>query len=179
MTYVPSHFRYMLKELLMNSAVATINRHSKPGRQKLAGTLNAQTDALPDVRVIVAMGYEDVTIKISDQGGGISRSKADSIWTFAHSTLSEKFKVEDDGGAEPSIRGFGLPLARIYARYFGGEVRRSEDRSDEIANLSLATKPQTLVLPYNPPPSVTILTILIPHSNPFLHRIASLIAANS
>ena len=70
MTYVPSHFRYMLKELLMNSAVATINRHSKPGRQKLAGTLNAQTDALPDVRVIVAMGYEDVTIKISDQGGG-------------------------------------------------------------------------------------------------------------
>ena len=87
------------------------------------------------MQIIIAMGYEDVTIKISDQGGGISRSKLDSIWTFAHSTLSQKAKAKTlprsmtdpspsltSRASEVSIRGFGLPLARIYARYFGGEL---------------------------------------------------------
>lgn len=135
MTYVPTHLRYMLKELLTNSAVATIRRHDKSarnGNSRLAGSLNAQTEPLPDVRIIVAMGYEDVTIKITDQGGGISRSKLDSIWTFAHSTLSQSQLAGSRRSSssspstleltEPNIRGFGLPLARIYARYFGGEL---------------------------------------------------------
>jgi pyruvate dehydrogenase kinase 2/3/4 len=135
MTYVPTHFRYMLMELLSNSAVATIRRHDKSGgSSRMAGSLNAQTEPLPDVQIIIAMGYEEVTIKISDQGGGISRSKLDSIWTFAHSTLSQSEapplpnSLTDPSpsltsrSSEVSIRGFGLPLARIYARYFGGEL---------------------------------------------------------
>ncbi|GMH50629.1 hypothetical protein TrRE_jg1283, partial [Triparma retinervis] len=138
MTYVPTHFRYMLTELLANSAAATIRRHDKReqgGNGRMAGSLNAQTEPLPEVQIIIAMGYEDVTIKISDQGGGISRSKLDSIWTFAHSTLSQKAKAKTlprsmtdpspsltSRASEVSIRGFGLPLARIYARYFGGEL---------------------------------------------------------
>jgi len=57
------------------------------------------------------------------------RSVTNRIWTFAHSTLSkerraleDKYDFGKDEGSGAHIRGFGLPLARIYARYFGGEV---------------------------------------------------------
>jgi len=57
------------------------------------------------------------------------RSVTKRIWTFAHSTLSKERRAHEDGydfGRDEfsggHIRGFGLPLTRIYARYFGGEV---------------------------------------------------------
>jgi pyruvate dehydrogenase kinase 2/3/4 len=47
------------------------------------------------------------------------------IWKFAHSTADQN-EAESDFGTDATsgarIRGFGLPLARIYARYFGGEL---------------------------------------------------------
>lgn len=93
--------------------------------------------SLPSIRVVVAKGAEDVTIKIADKGGGVPRSVIDKMWTFAHSTLSDSIKSKENndkhfdideftGGRVQGkgfyIRGFGLPLARIYARYFGGEL---------------------------------------------------------
>jgi hypothetical protein len=85
--------------------------------------------SLPPVRVVVTKGREDVTIKVCDRGGGMKRSMVKQMWTFAHSTLNEEGRTREDkydfGKDEllgSHIRGFGLPLARIYARYFGGEV---------------------------------------------------------
>lgn len=80
---------------------------------------------IPPIRVVVVKGKEDVTIKIADRGGGIPRSKHSSIWKFAHSTAGEDESDSDFGVDEATgtkIRGFGLALARIYARYLGGEV---------------------------------------------------------
>ena len=83
---------------------------------------------LPPIRVVIVKGAEDVTIKIADKGGGVARSVVDRMWTFTHATLSDKVEItkknehietEDTGG---NSRGFGLPLARIYARYLGGEL---------------------------------------------------------
>ena len=101
-----------------------------------AGALSkADTDGLHDapslsaIRVVVTKGAEDVTIKIADRGGGMPRSVAKRIWSFAHSTLTKEGRNQEgekDFGKDEftggHIRGFGLPLARIYARYFGGEV---------------------------------------------------------
>ncbi len=87
--------------------------------------------SLPSVKVVVAKGAEDVTIKIADKGGGVPRSVINKMWTFAHSTsdTDEVQSMENDTGFETdafsggkNIRGFGLPMARIYARYFGGEL---------------------------------------------------------
>jgi hypothetical protein len=57
------------------------------------------------------------------------RSVSKHIWSFSHSTLSKEVRSREenyDFGKDDftggHIRGFGLPLARIYARYFGGEV---------------------------------------------------------
>lgn len=116
-TYVPHHLQYMVAELLKNSVRATIRHHylHYPLDDRLP----------PPIKVVIAMGEEDVTIKVADRGGGIPRSKMQSIWKFAHSTADENelevaFGMDETSGAK--IRGFGLPLARIYARYFGGEL---------------------------------------------------------
>ncbi|EED95114.1 pyruvate dehydrogenase kinase, partial [Thalassiosira pseudonana CCMP1335] len=106
-TYVPHHLRYMLAELLKNSY------HSKHHNDPDGGIHDAPT--LPPIKIVVTKGAEDVTIKIADRGGGMPRSLTQRIWTFAHSTLSKEGRSRED-------KGFGLPLARIYARYFGGEV---------------------------------------------------------
>jgi pyruvate dehydrogenase kinase 2/3/4 len=48
-----------------------------------------------------------------------------TIFKFAHSTAGEEENATDFGVDEMTgtkIRGFGLPLARIYARYLGGEM---------------------------------------------------------
>jgi pyruvate dehydrogenase kinase 2/3/4 len=49
------------------------------------------------------------------------------MWTFAHSTfkddtIEKNTDMEMDEFTGGNIRGFGLPLARIYARYFGGDL---------------------------------------------------------
>lgn len=110
-TYVPHHLQYMVAELLKNASRATVLRHH---HAKNKG------QALPPIKAVVVKGAEDVSIKIADQGGGAPRSTMEQIWKFAHS--SHKDENDKKTVDETSARGFGLPLARIYARYFGGEL---------------------------------------------------------
>ncbi len=111
-TYIPSHLHHMLLELLKNSMRATALFHHDQKR-------------LPAVRVVIAYGDEDISIKISDKGGGISRSGMRSIWTYFYTTATQS---DDDNpyhqDADPLAGyGVGLPMTRLYARYFGGDVQ--------------------------------------------------------
>jgi pyruvate dehydrogenase kinase 2/3/4 len=111
-TYVPHHLQFMVTELLKNSCRATVDKYYGE-------------DKMPSIRVVVVQGKEDVTIKVCDQGGGAPRSTMEKIWKFAHSTspsLEQETEFAKDVFSGGKIRGFGLPLARIYARYFGGEL---------------------------------------------------------
>jgi len=137
-TYVPHHLRYMLAELLKNSCRATVRNYLSGANTQKEDHTNHHNDSdggihdaptLPPIKVVVTKGAEDVTIKIEDRGGGMPRSVTQRIWTFAHSTLSKEGRTREeqyDFGKDEftggHMRGFGLPLARIYARYFGGEV---------------------------------------------------------
>jgi pyruvate dehydrogenase kinase 2/3/4 len=81
---------------------------------------------LPAVEVVVYQGHEDLTIKVSDNGGGVKRSDWHKLWHYGYTTSSEfppkesygyhSFREHFSGG------GYGLPMARLFARYFGGEV---------------------------------------------------------
>jgi pyruvate dehydrogenase kinase 2/3/4 len=111
-TYIPSHLHHMLLELLKNSMRATAMFHHDEKR-------------LPPVRVVIADGEEDISIKISDKGGGIPRSGMRSIWTYFYTTATHS---DDDNpyhtDADPLAGyGVGLPMTRLYARYFGGDVQ--------------------------------------------------------
>uniref|UniRef100_A0A7S1UXM2 Protein-serine/threonine kinase n=1 Tax=Grammatophora oceanica TaxID=210454 RepID=A0A7S1UXM2_9STRA len=114
-------------------------------------TDSSSSSGLPPIQVVVVNGAEDVSIKVADLGGGVPRSTMKHIWKFAHSPVfdddddnndhihhvlsAEQQRLraahdEEDTSlsnnmmtrAENHVRGFGLPLARIYARYFGGEL---------------------------------------------------------
>jgi len=95
--FVPEHMDFVLHELMFNGSKATLRKH-------------ALSDTLPPMRVIVAAGDADVTIKVADEGGGLPRSKLRRVWSY-----------QGRWGADDR-RGLGLPLARLYAKYFGGSL---------------------------------------------------------
>jgi len=103
-TYVPSHLRFVVGELLHNASKATVRHHLQSADGRLSN--------LPPIRVIVAVSDEAVTVKVADQAGGISRSRLADVWSY-RSIASSHWK---------SGAGLGLPLARLYAKYFGGTL---------------------------------------------------------
>ncbi|GBN43717.1 [Pyruvate dehydrogenase (acetyl-transferring)] kinase isozyme 1, mitochondrial [Araneus ventricosus] len=72
--YVPSHLYHMLFELFKNAMRAVVEHHG------------SDADNLPPIQVIVALGKEDLTIKMSDRGGGIPRSLIDTLFQYMYST---------------------------------------------------------------------------------------------
>ena len=120
-TYVPGHLRYILSELLKNALRATIYHHGVE-------------DNLPPIDVVIAEGRSDITIKISDKGGGMPFEKVDNVWTYVY-TSSSPDTFPSRGGTRfidanldtvssntSALSGYGcgLPLSRLYAQYFGG-----------------------------------------------------------
>jgi pyruvate dehydrogenase kinase 2/3/4 len=130
--YVPSHLFYILLELLKNSMKAVVETH---------GDVDGDGDAddafdLPRVRIVIADGEdnEDVVIKVADEGGGIKRRHLPRVWNYLFTTSSDDWAsaLEDgafDAAAGPFTRetplsglGYGLPISRVYAKYFGGDL---------------------------------------------------------
>lgn len=112
-TYIPSHLDHMLYELLKNSLRATVETHA------------GKNGKMPPVKVVVADGVEDVTIKVEDEGGGIPRSGINRIWTYLYTTAPALPESMNRMGDLDPIAGygFGLPITRLYARYFGGDLQ--------------------------------------------------------
>lgn len=122
--YVPGHLVHMLYETLKNSLRATIEHHSKlnPG-------VDLDDIKYPPIKIIVAKGDEDITIKISDEGGGIPRSAVSLIWTYFYTSAEKQIKDDDlmdysNNHKVPFMGlGVGLPHSRLYARYFSGDLK--------------------------------------------------------
>lgn len=71
---------------------------------------------------------ESLHLQISDEGGGIPRSGLTKMFTYLYSTaknpLDEDYRVADhDGAVNMAGYGYGLPISRLYARYFGGDLQ--------------------------------------------------------
>ena len=115
--YVPGPLHQMLFELVKNSLRAVSEKYAE------------SLDNPPPIRVVIAEGAEDVTIKISDEGGGIRRSGLQRIWTYLYTTADSPLLDMDGDSASaggPVVLagyGYGLPLSRLYARYFGGDLQ--------------------------------------------------------
>ncbi|KAL8481182.1 hypothetical protein ACS0TY_027099 [Phlomoides rotata] len=113
--YVPTHLHLMVFELVKNSLRAVQEQYMDSDK------------VAPPVRIIVADGLEDVTIKVSDEGGGISRSGLSKIFTYLYSTaknpLDEQSEIDLDTATTMAGYGYGLPISRLYARYFGGDLQ--------------------------------------------------------
>eukprot|EP00915_Cephaloidophora_sp_WS-2016_P001525 GHVH01002137.1.p1 GENE.GHVH01002137.1~~GHVH01002137.1.p1 ORF type:complete len:317 (-),score=36.46 GHVH01002137.1:95-1045(-) len=115
--YIPTHLRFMLFETLKNSAQAHLQNGSKH-----------------ELIVHIHKILNGVSINITDKGGGVMDMS--KIWKYSYSTSkmnqdSKKVMRLLDGSLPPEVPGsvvplsgfgFGLPLARLYSRYFGGDL---------------------------------------------------------
>ncbi|KAG6008480.1 hypothetical protein E4U43_000148 [Claviceps pusilla] len=78
-----------------------------------------------------------VTIRIRDRGGGISPDVLPNIWSYSFTTFSDDddfpgsgsgadglgvISTASAGGSSIAGLGYGLPLSRAYAEYFGGGI---------------------------------------------------------
>ena len=107
--YVPSHLHHIMFELIKNSMRATIERHGD------------HTVYLPPIKIRAIKGREDLTIRVSDQGGGIPRRKTDLLFEYLYTTaptpqlLSSCDMPGNFGMGTPAPiagHGYGLPLSR-------------------------------------------------------------------
>ena len=110
--YVPGHLSHICFELLKNSLRAVVERY---------GVDDDTGVVYPPIKVIVVEGKEDITIKISDEGGGIARSAIPLIWTYMYTTMEsqdidQNFKASDFKAPMAGF-GYGLPLSRL-VRFF-------------------------------------------------------------
>ncbi|ELK01653.1 [Pyruvate dehydrogenase [lipoamide]] kinase isozyme 2, mitochondrial [Pteropus alecto] len=73
MVYVPSHLYHILFELFKNAMRATVESHES-------------SLILPPIKIMVALGKEDLSIKMSDQGGGVPLRKIERLFSYLYST---------------------------------------------------------------------------------------------
>lgn len=108
--YVPSHLYHMLFELFKNAMRATVETHE-------------MSATLPPVKVRVSLGSEDLTIKMSDRGGGVALRKIERLFSYMYSTAPSPVHTDNSRNAPLAGFGYGLPISRLYAKYFQGDLQ--------------------------------------------------------
>ncbi|KAL3141619.1 hypothetical protein ABBQ32_004858 [Trebouxia sp. C0010 RCD-2024] len=120
--YIPTHLDYMLYELLKNAMRAVVE--SRDGQARL-----------PAIHIRICEADTDVTFRISDQGGGIAPEDLTKVWQYGYTTIDQHDNSRYQGTSDldpiwatrpespAQYRmgglGFGLPMSRLYAEYFG------------------------------------------------------------
>eukprot|EP00126_Sphaerothecum_destruens_P007244 Sdes_comp19759_c0_seq1m11795 len=120
-SHIPRHLEYMLLELLKNAMRASVEAH-----QRLFD--------VPPIRLTFAKGDNEFSICIQDEGGGVPAAQLDKIWNYSYTTVpSLDISLEESNLVPVTFRdgslggpmaglGFGMPMTRVYANYFGGSV---------------------------------------------------------
>ncbi|KAF5345114.1 hypothetical protein D9756_011469 [Leucocoprinus leucothites] len=114
--YVPGHLSHIVFKLLKNSLRAVVERFGVD-----------KEDHFPHIKVVVVEGKEDITIKISDEGGGIPRSAIPLIWTYMYTTM-EGQRIDQDFQASD----FKAPMAGFRYRVPLSSPVKTVSRSIDI-----------------------------------------------
>ncbi|OUC49563.1 hypothetical protein D917_00963 [Trichinella nativa] len=61
-------------------------------------------------------------LKVSDQGGGVPRHIVGKLFNYMYTTASLPSVENVEYDAPMAGLGYGLPLSRLYARYFLGDL---------------------------------------------------------
>ena len=146
--YIPVHLEYVIFELLKNAMRASIE---VSGRGALlfilfyvcspddsAGSITTSgqsSSSLPPVEVTICKGPTGMSLRFRDRGGGVPPKNLSAVWLYSFSSLSPDDQTGDSifgtqvlmsmqagmGGPLAGL-GFGLPMSRQYAEYFGGSL---------------------------------------------------------
>lgn len=149
---VPVHLEYILTELLKNAFRATIEKGRErepievtiaPGPEQTLAKYDSEFSRASEPSSTgshiqpMDKPTPGVTIRIRDQGGGIDPEHLKNIWNYSFTTYDEMQAAETAGSGVDALNiisghsasgssiaglGYGLPLSRAYAEYFGGGI---------------------------------------------------------
>nr|CCA25718.1 pyruvate dehydrogenase putative [Albugo laibachii Nc14] len=128
--YIPQHIEIILLEVVKNAVMNSMNAWTKASNLK-------DNSTPPSVKIRFAGGKDSICIKVSDQGSGMTRDKANALLSYirpkeAQNALKTRGHINqyDPVAADLEHRAsgltfyesFGLRVASRYARYFGGAL---------------------------------------------------------
>ena len=102
-TGVPVHLEYVMTELLKNSYRATTENFFKLERQ-------GKARVMPPVIVTIAQSENHISLRIRDQGGGISPQNLPHVFSYAFTTAGQSAELdqaEEDGGGPYAMQAVG------------------------------------------------------------------------
>ncbi|KAJ1484643.1 branched-chain alpha-ketoacid dehydrogenase [Baffinella frigidus] len=116
-TYVPEHLYLIAADVLANALRATAERH---------GPTLSSGGSLPPVTVTISEG-SNIFIRITDQGGGVAHAAETKVWKFSYTDSLRMDGITKSGASSTTSAALaagrqGLPLCRVYARFWGGDV---------------------------------------------------------
>jgi len=126
--YVHTHLFYVFLELMKNAARASIER----GQLDMGGAAGANRRCeVPSLQVTVteeqAMWDRERSVKIADSGTGMNRRVLSKAFSYFYSSVKARPTVASEVGdfdrrVPLAGFGFGLPISRVMARYFSGDI---------------------------------------------------------
>lgn len=110
---VPGHLAFVLTEVLKNATSAMIKRYG--------------IDADQAEPIVITAGGDDneVAIRVSDKGPGMSFHHTQEAFKWFFTTApkgNESYVFSGDFAGQLEGKGVGLPLARTYAKFMGGDL---------------------------------------------------------
>lgn len=119
---------------------ASITNYDQGSVDVASGANKPQASASANIRPL-EKSTPGITIRIRDRGGGISPENYAKLWNYGFTTFNEDeisdtisgsgsgndnalnaITVAPGGGSSLAGLGYGLPLGRAYAEYFGGGI---------------------------------------------------------
>lgn len=147
--YIPVHLEYMFTELLKNAFRASIEFAQKqPKKHNNNGEMiqeeeednyifsTSLNEPLAPVLITIVKTSTGLIIRIRDRGGGIPPALENKVFDYSFTTFDDSQGEGDGvgssgfstlnavpGGNSIAGLGYGLPLSRAYAEFFGGKLQ--------------------------------------------------------
>jgi len=135
--YVHTHLFYIFLELVKNAARASIERAQVEGvasdtlRPESIGFEGPKPEQPAPLHVIVpeeqSLWDQERSVKLADRGTGMNRNVLSKAFSYFYSSVKARPTVAEevsdfDRRMPLAGFGFGLPISRVMARYFAGDI---------------------------------------------------------
>lgn len=125
-SYMGTTIRYIVIELMKNAFRATVESHEKRNEM---GIIDCSDMPAVEVLIHLMEHTEHACIRISDEGMGMTQDALDMAMSYAYTSADDPALQIKDGRIHQSEStnslagyGYGLPLSRVYAYAFGGDL---------------------------------------------------------
>uniref|UniRef100_A0A7S1LBZ4 Protein-serine/threonine kinase n=1 Tax=Alexandrium catenella TaxID=2925 RepID=A0A7S1LBZ4_ALECA len=131
--YVHTHLFYIFLELIKNAARASVERAQMEHPLRTLGSASdpKRGPEIPSMHVIVTEDQvtwdQERSLKMADKGSGMNRSVLSKAFCYFYSSVKARPTVAEevsdfDRRVPLAGFGFGLPISRVMARYFAGDL---------------------------------------------------------